>query len=118
MAGEALYHPAALLPYERSGGPLQYCGGNCAATCMYGLAIDAGLTEVGAPFVLLPPTLLPPVLLRYGDAGPQSSNFLYSSMGLSISDTENGVVCEFCCLGLKDMARSTPLSSGSMSGES
>lgn len=81
--------------------------------------MDAGLTEVGAPFVLLPPTLLPPVLLLYGEAGPQSSNFLYdSSIGLNISLTENGVVCEFCCLGLKDMAKSAPLSSGKMSGES
>lgn len=52
-----------------------------------------------------------PELLRYGLGG--SSSLRYdSSIGERMSVTEKGVVCGRC-LGLRDIARSAPLSSGS-----
>lgn len=65
--------------------------------------------------------LLEPVEPRNGDGGAAAaanSNFRYdSSIGLRMSVTLKGVVCgaSCCCtwcLGLKDMARSAPFSSG------
>lgn len=141
LAG-APYHVAEF-PYDVTMSGWQYWGGggggagNCGCTCQ--LAAAGTAPETLLLLLLLPPPpdmapglpeALPPVLpavldLWYGEGEPHSSSLRYSSIGLSMSVTENGVVCAawwlwwwwWCGLGLSDIARSALLSSGSRSPE-
>lgn len=105
------YHVAEF-PYDVTMSGWQYCGGgggggggpgNCECTCQPpddGAVPEPLLLLLPPPPDMAPglPDALPPVLpavldLWYGDGEPHSSNLRYSSIGLSMSVTENGVVC-------------------------